>query len=181
MNPRPALLKPTVRPPEPPRPRNESTTSPARHERARDWRSETRDESECFEQLLTALDSVGQPTPTAFSDAGFAGQQQQDQAASGAAPPPLADTTALYEALLTRLEEQLAALDDGPLEAHLQLPNLGAIAVRVTQRGERLEIALRFANDNAWEHCQANQPHSAAWLSQQLGRQVCLSLHREVH
>lgn len=181
MNPRHALLKPTPRAPEPPRLRSEPTAAAgsARHERVQDWRSEIRDESESFEHWLAPLDGFGQPTLTAFSDGGF--DHQQEPRETGSAPLPSANSEALCEALLARLEEHLATLDDGPIEAQLELPNLGRVSVRVIATGDRLEIALRFANDNAWEQCQAQQRSSAVWLGQQLGRPVSLSLHREVH
>lgn len=184
MNPRHPLHKPTVRPAEPPRARSEdgATSGAVRHERSRDWRNETCDESASFERLLSPPDNFGQPTLADFSDDGFADRQEQGQGQpGGGSAMPNNRTTALWETLLQRLEERLAAMDDGPIEVQLELPNMGRISMRVVPRGDGLDIALRFAEDSAWEHCLAHQQASATWLSKQLGRLVNLTLHREVH
>lgn len=183
MTPRTALHKATPRPPEPTPVRQEPQTSAwlVRHERTRDLRGETHDESEHFEQLLAPLDTLGQTIVADFSGEGFSNSHPQDQGQLGAASLPSPQTSALWEAVLASLEEQFGPLDKGPLEAQLELPNLGQIAVRMVQRGDALEIALRFTQDDAWQHCAAHQSASTTWLSQQLGRPVRLTLLREAH
>lgn len=186
MSPRHALLKPAVRAPEPPRPRQEAQASPGYGhpaERTRELRSETRDESECFEHLLAAPEAPGQGAVADFS--GDGGRQstphRQEQGHAGAGPLPDSQATALWQTLLNRLEAHLEAQPDGPLEVQLELPNLGPVAVHVLSRGNALDIALHFSREAAWQYCAAQRQASTAWLTRQLGRPVRLSLHREVH
>ncbi|MGE7955649.1 type III secretion system HrpP C-terminal domain-containing protein [Pseudomonas sp. NPDC089530] len=185
MTPRAAVPKPTPRPPEPPRPRQEPPTGnwPVRHEAARELRGETRDESECFEQLLASLDGPGQGAVADFCGDGGGHQQpsRQDPEPGGYAPVANPQTRALWQSLLVRLEQHLGELDQGPLEVQLEMPNLGSVAVRVLPRGRELEIALHFARERAWQYCAAQRQASAAWLGQQLGRPVRLILQREAH
>ncbi|WP_339464249.1 MULTISPECIES: type III secretion system HrpP C-terminal domain-containing protein [unclassified Pseudomonas] len=180
MNPRHATLKAPPRPPEAPRPRQETVSAwPVRSERRHDLRGETRDESEQFEQLLQTFDNLA---PSLMADVGGSGfqdpQQHPDSSSQGAAVTPEPSTLALWETLLARLEQHLDELQPGVLEAHLELPNLGTVKVNVTPRGTTLEIAVHMARE-AWRQVEPQQQASAAWLAQQLGRTVRLSLHRE--
>ncbi|MGN7738550.1 type III secretion system HrpP C-terminal domain-containing protein [Pseudomonas sp. 22526] len=142
---------------------------------------ETRDESDYFEQLLAPLDTLGQTNVANFSGEGFSNSHSQGQEQPGIVLLPSPQTSVMWEAVLASLEEQFRALDKDPVEAQIELPNLGQIAVRIVQRGDALEVALRFNQDDAWQHCTAHQLTSTAWLSQQLGCPVRLTLLHEVH
>ncbi|AZC84006.1 type III secretion system HrpP C-terminal domain-containing protein [Pseudomonas chlororaphis] len=183
MTPRTILYKATPRSPEPIRGHQEPQTRTwqVRHERIQDLCNENRSESEYFEQLLTSLDTQGQIIVADFSSGDFSNAHPQGQGETGVLSRPGLQTSVLWDAVLTKLEEQLGLLDKGPLEAQLELPNLGQIAVRMVQRGDTLEIALRFARDDALRYCTDHQSASIAWLSQQLGRSVRLTLRRGAH
>lgn len=170
------------KPLEPTRMRQESPPRAglSHHALTQDLRGVTRDESEHFEQLLAPLDIQGQIIVADFSE-GLSNSHPQDQEQRSAASLPGPQTSALWEAVLAHLEEQFGPLDKGPVEAHLELPTLGQIAVRMTQYGDTLDIALRFAQDDAWQRCAAHKLASTTWLSQKLGRPVRLSLLREAH
>lgn len=183
MTPRHPLLKPASRPAEPPRLRQEppSATWSVRQERTRDLRSEVRDESECFEQLLASPQGLGQGAVVDVSDDRGQQSSSQEQEHASASQPPDSQAATLWQALLDRLEEHLEERHEGPLEVQLELPNLGPVAVRVQSRGHNLDIALRFARDAAWQYCSAQRQASADWLARQLGRPVQVTLQREVH
>ncbi|WP_260954391.1 type III secretion system HrpP C-terminal domain-containing protein [Pseudomonas citri] len=141
-----------------------------------EFTGEIRHDGERFESLLGS-DPVGfNPTFMGFtgegSSQGFAGSAPSFEAESATA----SHEAPLWEALIQHIDEQPPLADDLPVEAIFELPNLGEVAVQVTRQGNVMDIALRFAQGEAWARCRENQESSRQLLSQRLGRRVQLSL-----
>ena len=182
MNSRPALHKP--QPPRAPEPRarqSDNTASsapaPSRSERNGPAHSETRFDSELFESLLDASPAtatwLANEVPQGFNDP----WQDHERPSGGAAgaEPVLAYW---WESLLETLETQLAAQQNTPLEAVLELPVLGQVRVQVAEDRDGLDITLRFDDPAAWQHCRETAEHSRACLSERLSRPVRLNLEQ---
>lgn len=182
---RPAL-KPAARPTPAQAPQTLARSRPepannaaVRHERAGDLPGEIRYESECFEQWLEPLGDFIQPTLCDFGQGGFSDAHPKDSGSSASPQTPSASSAALWEAVLSHIEDSLSEAGQQPIDALIELPNLGEVTVRVTPRQQGLEIVLRFVREAAYERCQEQQQRSAQWLSDRLGRSVRLRLHRE--
>lgn len=185
MNSRPALHKaPPPRPPEPRTRQSDNTAAsapaPSRSERNGPAHSDMRLDSELFESLLDASPAtatwVGSEVLPGFNEswAEHDGQPGGTQAAD----PALAYW---WETLLDSIETQLAAREQAPLEAELELPVLGQVRVQVSEDRNGLDITLHFADPAAWQHCRASAEHSRTCLSERLARPVQLSLEQAGH
>ncbi|MBX8485645.1 type III secretion system HrpP C-terminal domain-containing protein [Pseudomonas cichorii] len=187
MNTKPVPHKPTPpRPQEPPRPRSsnnsssENTATPIKHERGEHVPHETLEEGELFEQMMTASSDnvfwLGNDQPQGLSDGWRDGEKH-----GGNASLPPAPVEALWDSLLNPIEEHLASNEMEPMEAIVELPELGKVTVQVIPRSDGLDIALRFARESALQRCQENREASREWLSQRLGRRVRLTLDQAGH
>jgi hypothetical protein len=137
--------------------------------------SEVRHDGEVFETLISPDLGWFTPALTGFtgegSSQGFAGSPSSFESESAAATY----SAPLWDALIQHIDEQPPLLDDQPIEAVFELPNLGEVAVQVMRQGNVMDIALRFAQGEAWARCRESQESSRQLLSQRLGRRVKLS------
>ncbi|WLG82433.1 type III secretion system HrpP C-terminal domain-containing protein [Pseudomonas cucumis] len=137
--------------------------------------SEIRHDGEVFETLISPDLGWFSPALGGFtgegSSQGFAGSTPSFEPESGAATY----SAPLWDALTQHIDEQPPLADDLPIEAVFELPNLGEVAVQVMRQGNVMDIALRFAQGDAWTRCRENQESSRRLLSQRLGRRVKLS------
>lgn len=82
----------------------------------------------------------------------------------------------MWDALLAHIDTHLTPISEAPMEAFFEFPQLGKVAVQLINCGDNLEIAVRFAQSEAYKRCQPNRAALRDLLSQRLGRRVQLTL-----
>lgn len=170
MNPRHPPLKPNAHSPEQlPRPAQPHWAP--RTEYLHEFESETRQEGELFQNLMNP-DASGLVFFPDFSGDGFADEQH----ISVQTPSPPTHIAQLWDALLAHIDTHLTPISEAPMEAFFEFPQLGKVAVQLINCGDNLEIAVRFAQSEAYKRCQPNRAALRDLLSQRLGRRVQLTL-----